>query len=438
MNPRELLENIDDLEIYNNDTNDSETGKIDMPDIVKERVRKKVKSTLRHRKAKKIKIAASIMIGIFSLAVISTPVIAKNNSILAELYKKVGIFDDFEDYKKFIGMAKEENGFKVTIEEMLVTPNTMIVAVKIQSPTPFLKERNDYLDVSVNGPKLGMTSGSGFTSTQYIDDYNCIIISEADSIEGLFPKKSNISINVRKLNKDLKEEFNIAFDINADFTSAFNDVKKLEINQLLGDVNIKSITSSIIETNLFVKGKDLDGYSLNNAFMIKVDGRYHYGTSTFLSENDAMIEFKTLKYSDINEAENVSVIYTGITEEGLKNTQFEKDIILENEKGITYPKEIVTNSNNKYKISKVERDLGKVKLYIEGDVLPIELFTNLNLLATKSELDSSLWYGTMYEEDSNNYIIEFNNINYEGDLQVYYNSFWKEKNIEDFKEIKIK
>lgn len=438
MNPRELLENIDNLELDNNEIKDIETSEIDMPDIVKERVRKKVKSTIRHRKSKKFKIAASIMIGIFSLAVISTPVIAKSNSILSELYRKVGIFDDFEDYKKLIGTTKEENGFKVTIEEMLATPNTMIVAVKIQSPTPFLKDRNDYLDVKVNGPKLGMTSGSGFTSTQYIDDYNCIIINEADNIEGLFPKKSNISINVNKLNKDLEEEFNIAFDINADFTSAFRDIDKFEVNQSLGEVDIKSITSSIIESNLFVDIKDLDFQGLTDSFMIKVDGRYHYGTSMFSTYNESMVEFKTLKYSEVNEAENISVIYTGLTQStGVFSEEFEKDMILGEENGITYPKEVITNSNSKYKINKAERDLDKVKLYIEGDVLPVDFLTKVNL-ATESELDNSLWYGTMYKEDGNNYVIEFNDVNYEGDLKVNYNSFWKEKNIEDFKEIKIK
>lgn len=437
MNPRELLDNIDNLELDKNEINDIETSEIDMPDIVKERVRKKVKSTIRHRKSKKIKIAASIMIGLFSLAVISTPVIAKSNSILSELYKKIGIFDDFKDYKKFIGTTKEENGFKVTIEEMIATPNTMIVAVKIQSPTPFSKDAKDHLNVGINLEKMGMTSGSGYSSTQYIDDYNCLIINEADNSEGLFPEKSDISINVSKLNKEFEEELNINFDINADFTSAFRNVNKLEINKSLGGVDIKSITSSIIESNLFVNIKDLDSSGLVNAFMIKVDGRYHYGVNMSSSDNESMIEFKTLKYSEINEAENISVIYTGLTKEDLEKTQFEKDTIWEEENGITYPKEIITNSNNKYKINKAERESNKVKLYIEGDVLPIDLLTKV-ILSKNSEVVNNLWRGIMYKEDDNNYIIEFNGVNNEEALKVHFNNYWKEKNIEDFKEIKIK
>lgn len=437
MNPRELLENIDNLELDNNEIKDIETSEIDMPDIVKERVRKKVKSTIRHRKSKKFKIVASIMIGIFSLAVISTPVIAKSNSILSELYRKIGVFDDFEDYKKFIGTTKEENGFKVTIEEMIATPNTMIVAVKIQSPTPFSKDAKDHLNVGINLEKMGMSSASGQISTQYIDDYNCLIINEADNNEGLFPEKSDISINVIKLNKEFEEELNINFDVNADFTSAFRDIDRLEINKSLEGMDIKFITSSIIESNLFVNIKDVGSKGLINAFIIKVDGRYHSGTSMSSSESESMIEFKTLKYSEINEAENISVIYTGLTEEEFEKTQLEKDTIWKEENGITYPKEIITNSNNKYKINKAERESSKVKLHIEGDILPIDLLTKVTLYED-SDVINNIWYGTMYKEEDNNYIIEFNVVNNQEALKVNFNNHWRQGNIEDFKEIKIK
>lgn len=50
----------------------------------------------------------------------------------------------------------------------------------------------------------------------------------------------------------------ISFDINADFTSAFRDIDKVKINKSLGEVDIKSITSSIIESNLFIDIKDLE------------------------------------------------------------------------------------------------------------------------------------------------------------------------------------
>ena len=433
MNPRELLDNIDNLEFDNNEINDIEIREVDIPDIVKERVRKKVKSIIRDRKVKKVKMAVSIIIGVFSFVIIGTPAIATNNSILSELYRKIGIFDEFEDYKKFIGITKEDNGFKVTIEEMVATPNTMIVAVKIQSPTPFLKDINDYLEVNMNLNKLGMTSVSGDTSTQYIDDYNCIIVNEVDSIEGMFPQKGNISINVNKRNEELEEQFNISFDINADFKSAFRDIDEIEINKPLGDIDIKSFTSSIIKSNLLVDMKNLNHSNLVNAFIINVDGRYHYGTSMFSTDNDAMVEFKTLKYSEVKEAKNISIIYTGLT----GREEFETDAIWEVENGISYPREIITSLNKEYRINKVERDSRKVKLYIESNDIPIDLLTNL-VLSTNSDAENIFWFGTMYKEENNNYIIEFSDVNINGDLKVNFSYYWKERSSENFQEIKIK
>lgn len=428
MNPRELLDNIDNL-----DFNDDEISEIDMTDIIKERSRKKLKGIIRNRRTKRIKIAVAMAIGIFLLGVISSPVVAANIPILSDLYRKIGIFDDFKDYKKFIGITKEDNGYKVSIEEVVATPNTLVVTVKIQSPDAFLKNSRDHLDARVDIGKLGMTSAAGKTVTHYIDDYNCLFINEVDNIEGMFPERSNISINVNKLNEELQEQFNINFDINADFKSAFNDINKFEINESVEDIDIKLLTSSIIKSNLFVDTKDLGSTNIIRAFVINVGGRYHYETSASSSGSYLMTEFKTLKYPEVNEAKNISVIYTGLKEE----KEYERNINWKEEKGITYPKEITTTSNNKYQISKVERDSNKVKFYVEGENPPIDLFIRLTL-STNNEKGNGFWCGTMYKGEDNNYIVEFNDVNNEGPLQLNIADYWSEKNSENFQEVRIK
>lgn len=428
MNPRELLDNIDNL-----DFNDDEISEIDMTDIIKERSRKKLKGIIRNRRTKRIKIAVAMAIGIFLLGVISSPVVAANIPILSDLYRKIGIFDDFKDYKKFIGITKEDNGYKVSTEEVVATPNTLVVTVKIQSPDAFLKNSRDHLDARVDIGKLGMTSAAGRTVTHYIDDYNCLFINEVDNIEGMFPERSNISINVNKLNEELQEQFNINFDINADFKSAFNDINKFEINESVEDIDIKLLTSSIIKSNLFVDTKDLGSTNIIRAFVINVGGRYHYETSASSSGSYLMTEFKTLKYPEVNEAKNISVIYTGLKEE----KEYERNINWKEEKGITYPKEITTTSNNKYQISKVERDSNKVKFYVEGENPPIDLFIRLTL-STNNEKGNGFWCGTMYKGEDNNYIVEFNDVNNEGPLQLNIADYWSEKNSENFQEVRIK
>lgn len=428
MNPRELLDNIENL-----DFNDDEISEIDMTDIIKERSRKKLKGIIRNRRTKRIKIAVAMAIGIFLLGVISSPVVAANIPILSDLYRKIGIFDDFKDYKKFIGITKEDNGYKVSIEEVVATPNTLVVTVKIQSPDAFLKNSRDHLDARVDIGKLGMTSAAGRTVTHYIDDYNCLFINEVDNIEGMFPERSNISINVNKLNEELQEQFNINFDINADFKSAFNDINKFEINESVEDIDIKLLTSSIIKSNLFVDTKDLGSTNIIRAFVINVGGRYHYETSASSSGSYLMTEFKTLKYPEVNEAKNISVIYTGLKEE----KEYERNINWKEEKGITYPKEITTTSNNKYQISKVERDSNKVKFYVEGENPPIDLFIRLTL-STNNEKGNGFWCGTMYKGEDNNYIVEFNDVNNEGPLQLNIADYWSEKNSENFQEVRIK
>jgi len=428
MNPRELLDNIDNL-----DFNYDEISEIDMTDIIKERSRKKLKGIIRNRRTKRIKIAVAMAIGIFLLGVISSPVVAANIPMLSDLYRKIGIFDDFKDYKKFIGITKEDNGYKVSIEEVVATPNTLVVTVKIQSPDAFLKNSRDHLDARVDIGKLGMTSAAGRTVTHYIDDYNCLFINEVDNIEGMFPERSNISINVNKLNEELQEQFNINFDINADFKSAFNDINKFEINESVEDIDIKLLTSSIIKSNLFVDTKDLGSTNIIRAFVINVGGRYHYETSASSSGSYLMTEFKTLKYPEVNEAKNISVIYTGLKEE----KEYERNINWKEEKGITYPKEITTTSNNKYQISKVERDSNKVKFYVEGENPPIDLFIRLTL-STNNEKGNGFWCGTMYKGEDNNYIVEFNDVNNEGPLQLNIADYWSEKNSENFQEVRIK
>ncbi|WP_322379208.1 hypothetical protein, partial [Clostridium perfringens] len=165
-------------------------------------------------------------------------------------------------------------------------------------------------------------------------------------------------------------------------------------------------------------------------FIINVDGRYHYETSASWSDSDFMAEFKTLKYSEIHKAKKTSLIYTGLKEK----EEYEKDITWEEEKAITYPKEIITNSNNKYKINKVERDSSKVKFFIESNNPPVDLFTRLTLV-TNDEKENSFWFGTMYKGEDNNYIVEFNDVNKDCPLKLSVDNYWKEKNIEDSVEI---
>jgi len=44
----------------------------------------------------------------------------------------------------------------------------------------------------------------------------------------------------------------------------------------------------------------------------------------------------------------------------------------------------------------------------------------------------------MYKGEDNNYIVEFNDVNNEGPLQLNIADYWSEKNSENFQEVRIK
>lgn len=443
MDPKDILDKIDEINI-----DEIEITNINLGEMGKERIRKKLKNTIKDRKNKKFKksvIAATLALGILTAGVISKPVIAANIPIIGDIYRELGFFKGFEDYTNYIGETKEVDGYKFTIDNIVGTPTDLLVGVKVESPVPLKRlVQEDNFRVDIDMSKFGVHSWSSGTDVTYLDDYTAILTAEINTTDKKLREIGELNLVATKVQEN-DTYISADFNVKVDFSSSFRDIEKLRINERVDkNIKINSIEGNVLESKLWFDG--LGAFEDNSIFYLMVDGKA-YGwwdgtgmedTSLIIPRIVSVLNFPNIKYEDIKNAEDIKVIYAIIDEEYKE----ELDIKLEEKDGIKYPVEMNYGEDLKGEFYDVKREEGKIKFYFNSNYNPLTLFRDIMLSEVKGENEyGQRILGGFYEnpEKEGEYILEFEDIDTDNPLElVYWHRTSNLSEIKDYKVIDVK
>ena len=408
------------------------------------------KSKKTYSKLKKTIIVALLTISTLTIGAISTPTIAANIPVIGDIYKKLGFFNKFEDYTNYIGEAKELNGYKFTLDNIVGTPTDLLVGVKVESPIPFEKNNQQkWIQIDIGFTDFGMDGVSSYVNTYYIDDYTAIVTSHFKNIEGKFKKFGDISIKTsyRDITEENIEPISAEFDVSVDFTSSFNKIETIKVDKKVNEIlKVKSITSSVIGTDIIfnpnIKGEGIEGFDVwgrgRDIYYLEIDGELHYSNRSSSLNDIDMMKFPTVKIDDIKNAKSINIIYITPTIKD-EDTIFANVIEMVTENNITYPKTTVTETGLKAGVYKVECEGDTLKAHFKSDYNPLLSLRSITL----NEIDNNGQVVRMYlpksnKIEDNEYIIEFNDLNYNNKLEISSWGVMRADENYDLKTIKVK
>lgn len=347
-------------------------------------------------------------------------VVAKVLPAFDKIYAGLGFKSEYLSKSAYIGKTYEENGIKVTLENLVATKHIIKVALKVQYGDKWAKAQKPsvFFGYSINGKKL--ETGS-FGGSKNIDDNTELKVLNFCDTDKEFPSKLDFKI----------EAFSDAFknplvwNINQDFSKNFKETieKQVTMSKNIG-VTINHIESSSVGT--IINSNKWLGESNENYFL-KIDNKIYPltgGGSGNENSKNYMMYAENIGYDAIKNGKNISLVKHSIKkiedDDKLKNMTKEEGIEYDNKiekqldnlpkgeiQGVVYTKEITFKNGNKAEIYNIERKNKKIRVYIKGNDKK-QVFSAISRLYTSTgELVESI------EDNGVGYIAEFDDISQE-------------------------
>jgi hypothetical protein len=399
-----------DLDVYN-------SMEIRFTKEEKEGIKKRLRNKIAKRKNKRNGLAAAV-----ALALTSVLLISNGNSVLAnilptfnKIYESIGFKSDYLAQSVYIGKTYEENGIKVTLENLVGTQHVMKLALKVQYSDKWTKADRPLVHFAYDFQ--GKLDTGSYGGAKDINDNTELWVLDFISNKEL-PSKGDFKIQA--FSDGFKKP--LAWDMKVDFSKNFNETieKQVTMSKNIGvtinNIEVNTLGIIISSNNMINALPNGDNYYL------KVDNKIYpiWGGSWGSSEGGIFTDMENIPCNVAENAKNLSLIKhsTGSSEkidakettkeESIKNAdKIEKqlDNLPKGEiSGIAYTKEITFNNGNKAQIYNVDRKDGKIRIYIKGDDKK-QVFNMLSSLYTSTgELVQSI------EDTSVGYVAEFDDI----------------------------
>lgn len=339
----------------------------------------------------------------------------------------------------------EQNGVKITLNNVVGTQRKLQATITIQSPTAFDKKAERQADVllTYGGNKYNNQS----MSYKYPDEKTLVITVTRKFDNSVLPEKGPLRIDVVMQ----KYNVNIGLDTNVDFSESMkNSIKKdFSIKIPQSDSTLTTLESDVLGTQLtFTEPKKTssmrDNYTFNeNSFILKVGDKMYllghsHGMSSNSDKNDTLMtttyESKSATYDKINNQTAMSLIpitYT-INLNDTKTSSKEKNTKLETISNVSYPKTFDFSDGSKGEVYNIQRDDNSVKVYLKGaNEKESLLMASTMFLFYKADDDKkdSNYYDDYYDgnesailskdpNDSLGYIVEFSNVKKDKNAQL--------------------
>lgn len=408
MNEKEIMNILDNIDISEKEFDHID---VELNDIEKKRIRKNYKKTITKKSSfiKKAGIACGLVLIIGITPLIATPAMACNIPILSNIYETLGIYHEYKDYTTYISQSIKVSNYTYTIDNIMVTPNQSLMAVKITSTEPIPADHEGFMITPSIG---GVHCDDGSSQDYRIDDYNIVTTIENGYINEV-PKKSTIKIDIESFDSRDTDSHG-TFEFKTDFDRSYTEFTSLPVKNATIDkygVNVKEINSSIMETTIVSEGYEKDKLK----FLLNIDGKL-YGGLESISSGQMTTRIGGLDVNAINNSKNISLlIYEA------KYSEYECDYRKESlKKTIEQPNNIEEQNvsflpyynfldGHKGEFYNLERNENTIRIHYNGkasDIIPLCDVSawyegNINLAISKVILNP---------KDKNDFTLEFNNL----------------------------
>ncbi|STC75518.1 RNA polymerase factor sigma-70 [Clostridium botulinum] len=385
---------------------------------LKEDIKKKLRKKIAKRRNKRKGLVASIALVLTSVLLFSnaSSVIANVVPTFNKIYESIGFKSKNLPHSIYIGKTYEENGIKVTLENLVGTKHVIKVSIKVEYSDKWKKSERPlvYFAYGFQG-KLDTGSSGGLKN---IDENTELMVLDFSTDKEL-PSKGNFEI--KAMSDGFKKP--LVWNMNLDFSKNFKDTieKQVNISKNIG-VNINHIEANIL--GIIIKSNNwLVALSNRDTYYLKLDNKIYpiFGSEWTSEKEDYIFTFlENVNYNSIKNSKNISLIKHSIErskkidsnkmvkEEEIKYyDKIEKqlnNIPKEEDSGVVYTKNITFNNGNRAEIYNIERKGGKIRVYVKGDDKK-QVFNMFSFLYTSTGI-----LVQSIEETNVGYIGEFNDI----------------------------
>lgn len=320
--------------------------------------------------------AAVILISTMLLPNVRT-VLADRIPVFNELYETLGFKTEYLDKSVYIGKTYEENGIKITLDNLVGTKHLVKASLKIQYSDKWNKSKRPVIlfDSGFDGKmNTGLAGGA-----KDIDKNTTITVIDLMQ-DKEFKNKGTFTI------KAFSDVFNksITWNMNVDFSKNFNDTieKDVTMSKNLG-FNIKHMEISKIATTI-----DSDNWRKSSTngkqYYFRVDNKiYPIVGASCGDDNGHIFTFVENMTDDaIRNAKNISLVeyhdkndyskYKKMAKNQMNKLDDEEQKVLDKlpkvqKDGVAYTENITFKNGNKAEIYNIERKNNKLYAYIKGN-----------------------------------------------------------------------
>jgi hypothetical protein len=396
----------------------------------KENIKNSLRKKITKRKSKFKRNALATAAASVAIAVV---LVSNGNSVLAnvlpafdKIYSSIGFKSEYLPNSAYIGKTYEENGIKVTLEDLSVTKHIIKVALKVEYDNKWRKSNKPlvFFGYKINNKVVDTACfGSGLKS---INENTQLMVLNFPQIDKEFPSKLDLKIEATS------DAFNkpLVWDIKEDFSKNFKETidKQVTMSKDIG-ASINHIEANSIGTII-----NSNKWGGQDEFYLKIDNKiYPLLGSGGSTGGNAYMFLENINYNTVKNCKNILLIKHSVKrteEDGNLNKMTKEENIKYYDKvekqldnlpkaeaqGVIHTKKITFNNGNKAEIYNVERKDGKIRVYIKGDNKKqvFSMFSYLRIstgILVQSIEDDGVGYLVQSIEDNGvGYIAEFDDI----------------------------
>lgn len=388
----------------------------------KEDIKKKLRKKIIKRKNKRKGLVASIALVLTSVLLFSNAngVVANVVPTFNKLYESLGFKSKDLPQSVYIGKSYEENGIKVTLENLVGTKHVIKVALKVQYSDKWKKSNRPLVHFAYGFEGKLDTGSTGCLKD--IDENTQLRVIDFCSDEEL-PSKGNFKIEA--MSDGFKKP--LVWDMKVDFTKNFKNTiieKQVTMSKDIGG-SINHIEANTLGT--IISGNKMLSFSQNeDSYYLKVDNKIYpmFGSSWGNEDKGYFHSFlENVSYNCIKNSKSILLVKHSIEKSEKANIKkmtkeesieycekIEKqldNLPKEEDSGVVYTKKIAFKDGNKAEIYKVERKDGKLLIYVKGNNkkqvfnMLSKLYTSTGILVQSIE-DTGVGYIAEFDDISKN------------------------------------
>ncbi|WP_226671166.1 DUF4179 domain-containing protein [Metabacillus litoralis] len=243
---KDIYELLNDVEIEADDFAEMEVSEFEKAKL-KNRLKKSLPQKKKAMGWKRSAVAAAIIGLSFVTVGLAFPAYAANIPIVGDIFRfidggKTGVFDEYKENATNVGMSKEGQGIKVTLNDAIFDGKTVSITYEFESEQN-LGDAQDLDKEPFVEPFLIIKGEQGWTGSSKllkVDKHHYVGITSATTNQFEEKKEINVELLMPSIKiKDKNEVLNGNWNFNLDLKATKNNVQQVEQNSKQDGVNVE-------------------------------------------------------------------------------------------------------------------------------------------------------------------------------------------------------